>query len=1035
MAEDFGISVNDVIVGPFTPVNGQTEINVDFPFESADFVKVYRRASAGTTESLLSASTDYTITGEGQATGGRITLNTAANGTDIYAVVLDIPIERETDIIKRQALTSRLLNRELDRLTQVCQQLKRDIGKAFAVGATVAGISALTPVGDALLSFNATATAFDQSLSRTEVVEAIALINSLGGAVISEETLTVPTKAAISALTLGSAQFVRTAFHTSIAYGGGALYRLYQDGTFNDGSVEPVGVDSRFKHETGDGKWVTLVLYGGDLLTSQGGSRGVGSSYDDTADVQACIDYVLGRNPKSTFNGSGVVTVKRAESARVLLDQRHYYFTDTIRLTWGDGNAKLTEFAGRGPAFRGATDITMAGTICQWSSAVLTKAGLSWAADRGTRVRGMWLEGPLTATYQALDFNNGGFLSRSAWANGSQNGTNPCAAMLVDGRAGAAVGYGSETMPAWTGSALTTDLNASTRPAAFDVSCRGWETAFMCGFVNENADFPVWRDGFVEYCRDAYAIGASQTRVPDIQGVHCANIHTFMDAASYGLGTGRGGGVVLNCSVGGACARIINISGSATHGPTIFAGFYAERLWRIFDESGGTTSDGHVMFVGGILSLNHASVFNAPSGNWGVPVDVGKSAGQTVWQFDGTRISHRSVISFDANVRLNISASATERSASVADVFEAYLQNATMGGVVVRRTATDIYDHRVQHDRYNVSTASREFAATVGTDDLRTGRNYCVPDDVRRVRRGSSLHYDLCENTPRTQVRNKATPAHITSVTLSNRVLTITFNSLSDADAMRIGIEPGDVIVDVNTNAAFAIYSRTGSVVLARQETGFRAAAGAGTYTDLSGISLTTGDFRFLNSRRYLISTRLAGERVPGSTSIRNIRGPLSDVSSGNTAAIEEVTVGDYWSGENEVVGDYASGDFRVTARSASAGTMTLANSPRAGFPAAVQSADATALDTALDVLEDVDAALVTALRTAMDPLVASSAMTSGEADTLRDAVEAIANRSSAQMDALATAIKAMHRPPHYLVKLDWFIRQPPASISVPTNI
>lgn len=92
------IAINDVSrIVQYTATGSQTQFTVPFPFlEDAD-VKAYKRASGTTgddTTDILTITTDYTLTGAGQASGGTLTLTSGATVGDIVTIVGDDSIER-----------------------------------------------------------------------------------------------------------------------------------------------------------------------------------------------------------------------------------------------------------------------------------------------------------------------------------------------------------------------------------------------------------------------------------------------------------------------------------------------------------------------------------------------------------------------------------------------------------------------------------------------------------------------------------------------------------------------------------------------------------------------------------------------------------------------------------------------------------------------------------------------------------------------------------------------------------------------------
>ena len=124
----FPINVNDVR-RTVLPSNGTTEISVDFPFEKEEWLTV--KKYDGSSETTLALTTNYTTSGEGLETGGKIILVTPANGTDIYSIALDIPVQRLSDYQKRGSMKSEVINLDFDRVIQICQRIGAKVDRAL----------------------------------------------------------------------------------------------------------------------------------------------------------------------------------------------------------------------------------------------------------------------------------------------------------------------------------------------------------------------------------------------------------------------------------------------------------------------------------------------------------------------------------------------------------------------------------------------------------------------------------------------------------------------------------------------------------------------------------------------------------------------------------------------------------------------------------------------------------------------------------------------------------------------------------------
>ena len=125
------VSENDLIVGPLTPAAGVTTISLDFYFEQASWLEVYKSGS----ETPLVFNTDYTVTGAGTGSGV-VTLAVAANGTDAYSVYLIVPLQRSSDMQLRGEFKSDPFNIEMDRIWQAIQGINTRVAQSLRISRT-----------------------------------------------------------------------------------------------------------------------------------------------------------------------------------------------------------------------------------------------------------------------------------------------------------------------------------------------------------------------------------------------------------------------------------------------------------------------------------------------------------------------------------------------------------------------------------------------------------------------------------------------------------------------------------------------------------------------------------------------------------------------------------------------------------------------------------------------------------------------------------------------------------------------------------
>lgn len=126
----------------------QTIFDIDFPFFSGSTdIDVYRLPAGGTTWSLLTYNSQYSVTGtvgyESGYPGGYITLVTPSTADDRIAIRRSVGLQRLTDFPTSGPFQVRTLNTELDRLTAADQDL------AALIDRTVHGpIFDSAPLGD-----------------------------------------------------------------------------------------------------------------------------------------------------------------------------------------------------------------------------------------------------------------------------------------------------------------------------------------------------------------------------------------------------------------------------------------------------------------------------------------------------------------------------------------------------------------------------------------------------------------------------------------------------------------------------------------------------------------------------------------------------------------------------------------------------------------------------------------------------------------------------------------------------------------------
>jgi len=119
----------------YTAAAAQTVFAYPFPiFADGDLVVDVD----GATQAL---NTDYTVSGEGEDTGGNVTFLSAMAGSEVVTIYRDLAIERTSDFQTNGPLSSATFNDELDRITLVQQQLQDGINRSLRLPVITTGDS------------------------------------------------------------------------------------------------------------------------------------------------------------------------------------------------------------------------------------------------------------------------------------------------------------------------------------------------------------------------------------------------------------------------------------------------------------------------------------------------------------------------------------------------------------------------------------------------------------------------------------------------------------------------------------------------------------------------------------------------------------------------------------------------------------------------------------------------------------------------------------------------------------------------------
>jgi hypothetical protein len=123
----------------YTATSGQTVFTVPFEFfENAD-LKVYKNST------LLTITTNYTVTGAGVTGGGSVTLTSGATAGDVITIFRDIAVKRVTDFPTSGPFNISALNNDLDRIVAMVQEREDEITRVVQLSDTDSSASLQLP--------------------------------------------------------------------------------------------------------------------------------------------------------------------------------------------------------------------------------------------------------------------------------------------------------------------------------------------------------------------------------------------------------------------------------------------------------------------------------------------------------------------------------------------------------------------------------------------------------------------------------------------------------------------------------------------------------------------------------------------------------------------------------------------------------------------------------------------------------------------------------------------------------------------------
>lgn len=128
------------IINRYTVTAGALSYSVTFPLYEQGDVAVYMNRGAGEEDLLLKLDADYSLSINGDLTGGTVTLKPGvAQVGNALALVSNVPYTQELDLSNVATLDVETIEKQLDRTTQQIQQVAEQVSRAVQAPSTIPG--------------------------------------------------------------------------------------------------------------------------------------------------------------------------------------------------------------------------------------------------------------------------------------------------------------------------------------------------------------------------------------------------------------------------------------------------------------------------------------------------------------------------------------------------------------------------------------------------------------------------------------------------------------------------------------------------------------------------------------------------------------------------------------------------------------------------------------------------------------------------------------------------------------------------------
>ena len=313
------------------PINGNSSTVIfDYDFKILDqaHLKVIQ-TDANSVETTKTLTTNYSVAGVGEDSGGQITMVVAPPTGETITIVRDIAVTQPVDLRNRGGVSPEVLETALDLLTMINQQQKEELSRSVKIAASdtttdidtlISNVNALAAIQAAIQTVatgisNITVVADDLSEALSEidtVANAIANVNAVGDDIANVNTV-VTNIASVNTVSGAIANVNTTAgIATNITSVAGIAANVNVVAGISGNVTIVAGINTAVSAVSAISAAVTTAAANGANITIV---AGISANVTTVAGISTAVSTVAGNNANVTIVSTNVANVNTVAGA------------------------------------------------------------------------------------------------------------------------------------------------------------------------------------------------------------------------------------------------------------------------------------------------------------------------------------------------------------------------------------------------------------------------------------------------------------------------------------------------------------------------------------------------------------------------------------------------------------------------------------------------------------------------------------------------------------------------------------------------